>query len=298
MTERELEKRLHSRFGADSDVVAPLGLRTQVAAIPDAVTAPAWGLRRIFQARRPLTLLVAGLLLMLLAVGGAVAVGSGLLRLPWQTRVPVDLAGIDPCSLVSGGPSREIAVNDQGEPAIGAEHIVDYENWINGNHLAGALTPIGGSECFFLLPADGSRSQDSVLQLREQATTGAEAQEIVAMLFAPGPTPFSSGALVEQIAGQRAWVGILDQRAWVGILDERSAVHWGEITPRMAVAVFAEPYFFAVTFDIDESILNLSDAARAIWWDTYWETSFWPGIRVQAAEIVANLKQLEVAAGH
>ena len=231
------------------------------------------------------------MLLLAAALAGGIAVGSGLLRLPWQQSTPIDPASIAPCELVSGGPSREIALGDDGEPAIEAPNVVDYEGWVNGDAELEVFSAVGGKTCFFLLAPDAnnSRSQDSVLHVRSQATTTAEARELAETIFAIGSSPFDQGAFVEQVGGHRAWVGMLGERPSVrqpmfGRLVET-------FTPGMAVAISAEPYFFVVTFDIDESILDLSDAAWTNWWERQWESTFWPGIRTPVEEILTRLAQ-------
>ena len=77
MTDRELEARLRAwyRAEADGDETAPISLRREVAAIPQTPTHPT----RRFRRGRGLTLLAAAALLL---VGGAVAAGSGVVRLP------------------------------------------------------------------------------------------------------------------------------------------------------------------------------------------------------------------------
>lgn len=293
MTERELENRLRVRYGARPADGAPAALRTSVGAIPDTVAAPGWGIRSVHPAQRPLAFLAA-MLLLAAALAGGIAVGSGLLRLPWQHSTPTDPASVAPCELVSAGPSQERTVTDDGVPAIGAPNVVDYEDWVNREGDLELFSRVGGRACFFLLPTDsnGSLGADSVLHFRSQATTNAEARELAASIFAIGPSPFDQGAIVEQIGGHRAWVGILGERP--SVRQPMGVQRWAEtFTPRMAVAISAEPYFFVMTFHIDESILDLSDAARAKWWERQWESTFWPGIRTPVEEILARLTQME-----
>jgi Tol biopolymer transport system component len=78
MTDRELEERLRAWYRADvgEGETAPLPLRRDVAAISRESSRPA----RLFGRGRGLTLLAAAALLL---VGGAVAAGSGVVRLPW-----------------------------------------------------------------------------------------------------------------------------------------------------------------------------------------------------------------------
>jgi hypothetical protein len=232
------------------------------------------------------------MLLLAAALAGGIAVGSGLLRLPWQDSAPIEPAGIAPCELVSGGSSREISVSDDGVPGIGAPNVVDYEDWVNREGELELFSALGGKACFFLLPPDSgdSRRADSVLHFRSQATSGGEARELAATIFAIGPSPFDQGAIVEQVGGHRAWVGILGERP--SVLQPIGGDRWLEtFTPRMAVAISAEPYFFVVTFHIDESILGLSDAAWTEWWERQWESAFWPSIRTPVEGILTRLAQ-------
>ena len=78
MTDRELEERLRAWYRTEVgvDETAPLPLRSDVAAIPREASRGA----RWFGRGRGLTLLAAAALLL---VGGAVAAGSGVVRLPW-----------------------------------------------------------------------------------------------------------------------------------------------------------------------------------------------------------------------
>lgn len=78
MNENELERSLRSwhRARVDADERAPIGLRSSLALIPQAAPAPG----RPFD--RPRFVLLAAALLTALLVGGAIGVGSGLIRLP------------------------------------------------------------------------------------------------------------------------------------------------------------------------------------------------------------------------
>ena len=98
MTDRELEARLQAfyRTEAGEDAAAPLAMRRDVAAIPRTIPQRA----RWFRRGRPLTLLAAAALLL---VGGAIAAGSGLVRLP---------------SLVPPEPAPSLAVVATASPAV------------------------------------------------------------------------------------------------------------------------------------------------------------------------------------
>lgn len=82
MTEREFEQRLRAYYRAEAEAAGrlPRELRESVWSIPDRMP------RSIgfFQTRRGFTMLAAMAMLMALLVGAAVAIGSGLLRLPWE----------------------------------------------------------------------------------------------------------------------------------------------------------------------------------------------------------------------
>lgn len=82
MTERELEQRLRDWFQAEigDGLEAPAGLRASVAGIPDTMLTPV----TVFGGRRNLALLAVAAMLAALLIGGALAVGSGLIRLPWM----------------------------------------------------------------------------------------------------------------------------------------------------------------------------------------------------------------------
>lgn len=95
MNDRELETRLRARYRvrAGTTEPAPLTLRRDVAAIPRTASVP----RRPFGRGRGMTLLVAAAVLV---GGGALAAGSGILRLP--SRVPpVPAPSVDPLAIRS-----------------------------------------------------------------------------------------------------------------------------------------------------------------------------------------------------
>jgi hypothetical protein len=82
MTERELEQRLREWFQTEigDGLEAPAELRASVAGIPDTMPTPV----TVFGGRRNLALLAVAAMLAALLIGGALAVGSGLIRLPWM----------------------------------------------------------------------------------------------------------------------------------------------------------------------------------------------------------------------
>ncbi|MEK6191384.1 MAG: hypothetical protein AABM41_03545 [Chloroflexota bacterium] len=81
MTERELEQRLRAWFQAEvgDGLQAPAELRASVVGLPDTMPTPV----TLLGGRRNLALLATAAMLTALLIGGALAVGSGLIRLPW-----------------------------------------------------------------------------------------------------------------------------------------------------------------------------------------------------------------------
>jgi hypothetical protein len=82
MTEHELEQQLRAWYRSEADAAgsAPLHLQVSVSAIPDELPAR----RGLFGMRRNMMVLAAAALLVALVVGGAIAVGAGLLD--WLIR--------------------------------------------------------------------------------------------------------------------------------------------------------------------------------------------------------------------
>ncbi len=116
MTDRELEQRLRSWYGAEIrvDEVAPLALRRDVAAIPRIAPQPA---RPVGRGPR-LTLLAAAALLV---AGGVVAAGSGLLRL--TSLVPPEIAPSLPVVIQASPAPETVAPSptaNDGIPATAA----------------------------------------------------------------------------------------------------------------------------------------------------------------------------------
>jgi hypothetical protein len=95
MNDRELETRLRARYRARASETesAPLSLRQEVAAIARTATPR----RRLFGRGRGITLLAAAAALVL--VGGALAAGSGVLRL--RSNVPPPAASFGPVAVAS-----------------------------------------------------------------------------------------------------------------------------------------------------------------------------------------------------
>jgi dipeptidyl aminopeptidase/acylaminoacyl peptidase len=108
MTDHELEQRVRAWYRAEigDGEAAPIDLRIAVVAIPQAAAIPA----RRFGRRPGMTLLAAAAVLL---VGGALAAGSGLVRLPAVTLVPPSPApslGVVPSATAteaSAGPTEQ-----------------------------------------------------------------------------------------------------------------------------------------------------------------------------------------------
>lgn len=114
MTDDQLEARLRDWYRAEipADESAPAGLRSSLATMPQ--TSPAS--RRWLAPQRRLTLLAAAALLAVAIVGGAVAVGSGIVKLPSvpPSTVPppassTPTASASPSAAVVASPNPELA---------------------------------------------------------------------------------------------------------------------------------------------------------------------------------------------
>ena len=94
MTQRDLERRLREYYAAKSPLAdtAPADLRAAVLNVPDAGVAPLGE-----RTNRQLVVLLVAALLAALLVGAAIAIGSGLVRLPWLSER--DGGGVLPASL-------------------------------------------------------------------------------------------------------------------------------------------------------------------------------------------------------
>lgn len=81
MTEREFEQRLRGFYQLEVEAAGrvPAELREKVWSIPDRMP----GKAGLFQSRRAVVLFAAAMLTALL-VGGAIAIGAGLIRMPWE----------------------------------------------------------------------------------------------------------------------------------------------------------------------------------------------------------------------
>ena len=239
-------------------------LRPSIAAIPDAFpprrSAP-WG-----PLADPRTMaILAALLALTVLVGSALAIGSGLLPVPWQEPTRVHPGAIDPCSVVAGGPSA-VTQNVTGGP------FLDYEQQANSSPPR--INSFEGGGCVYLATDD--HSSLALFQLRDQITSTEEASEVAAQLFLTGAAPFSTGPLPLTVEGHHAWVG-------------RLAVDWDRRSSdspyRVGLAVSAAPYFFIVVPEVDTP-LDLTDEAGVLWWEHHIE----PKARALAAELIARLE--------
>ncbi len=131
MTEHELEQRLRAWYRAEVEsATAPSALQASVAAIPAQLPYRA----RFFQTRRRFVLLAATAMLAALLIGGAIAIGSGLLRLPW---LPDD---------------RNLAI---GRPSGWVAYVVALTDW---NTPDGPTYESPGSPTRIALVRDGESS--------------------------------------------------------------------------------------------------------------------------------------------
>jgi hypothetical protein len=125
MTHDDLERRLRAWYEAEigNREAAPLTLYASLAKVADDAPAPA----RRFTARRYFLLLAAATLILSLLVGGTIAIGSGLLRLPWavdEVPAPVQALRWTPASLDEDWPVA-IRIEPSGAavivPLVGAD---------------------------------------------------------------------------------------------------------------------------------------------------------------------------------
>ena len=240
-------------------------LRPSIAAIPDAFpvrrSAP-WGL---FGDRRTMAILAA-VLALTVVVGSALAIGSGLVPVPWQEPTRIHPGAIEPCSVVAGGPSART------QNIIAGDLVGDFEEQANSSPPR--INSFEGDGCLYLATDD--RGSLALFQLRDRITTTEEASDVAARLFRTGAAPFSTGPLPLTVEGHRAWVG-------------RLAVDWdrgpSDSSYRVGLAVSAAPYFFIVVPEVDTP-LDLSDGAGLLWWEHHIE----PQARALAAELLARLE--------
>jgi hypothetical protein len=151
MTDRELEQRLRAWYAAElaETQQAPIELRERIAAIPDSYPAP----RRPLARPRDLRLLAVAAILL---VGGALAAGAGLVRLPSVVRpAPSDAVLVTPVPSPSATPTATASP----PPPPNA--------WITGQQLADLLSRENG---YKWVSADGGDGR-TILQLDRPPTS-------------------------------------------------------------------------------------------------------------------------------
>ena len=263
MLDHELSTLIRDWAGAEAADGPSPSLRQRIIAIPDVVAsrrgAASFGNRRTL-------LLLAAVLAMTVALGGALAVGAGLIHLPWQESDPIHPGAIDPCSVVAGGPSTQQTRN------LLDGSVFDMEE--EANSSPPRINSFDGGGCLYLATDDVSSL--ALFQLRNQITPTDRAEEVAARLFRAGAPPFSTGPMRLSVEGHPAWVG-------------RLAVVWaGRATDspyRVGLAVSADPYFFIVVPEV-QTALDLTDRAGLSWWANHLE----PQARALAGELLARLR--------
>ena len=278
MTERELATLLRDWADAEAVDGPSAALRPRIVAIPEVVQPGRWGSGPTRFGDRRTLLIMAAVLAMTAAVGAALAIGSGLVPVPWQDSTRIHPGAIDPCSVVAGGPSQQV-------PELGSPYtyqggsgpddhlvkLVDFEEQENARQTP-RLNSFDGGGCLFL--ATDRHDSLALFQLRQHVTTTEDAAEVVASLFRTGRTPFSEGPVRTAVQGHPAWVGLV-------------ATPGRDDPYRVALAVSAAPYFFVVVPEVDKR-LQLSDGAGLAWWEGYME----PQARALANQVLAQLEEL------
>jgi WD40 repeat protein len=157
MTDQELDRLLRAWYGAEFDEAAsaPIGLRAAVAAIPRTLPRRArwWGRSRGF------TLLAAAALLL---VGGAVATGSGLLRLPSPvTPQPVpSLLVLSPAPPAEVSPSPVPSLVAAARPGALIAYIQSTQKADKGNNCGYNADPTCPIPRLWIVGSDGSRPHE------------------------------------------------------------------------------------------------------------------------------------------
>ena len=263
MNESELNALIRDWSRSEAADGPSASLRPSILAIPAIEARPrSWVGSSFGDPRRQMIL--AALLALTVAIGGAAAIGSGLVQLPWQQSTRTHPGAIDPCSLVAGGPSAEI--RNLGGGTVDAEQ--------DANLRPPRINSFNGGGCLFLQTEDPSSF--ALVQLRNEVTTTEQATEVAAGLFRMGQAPFSSGPVPTFVDGHPAWVGRL------------AVTGQGFDDPyRVGMAVSAAPYFFIVVIDV-RTALDVSDGAGLLWWEGHVEQR----ARTLARELIAKLEGL------
>lgn len=141
MTDDQLDQHLRAWYRAEIGDVgpAPPSLYASVAGIPDATPAP-------IGSRRSWILLAAATMLLALFIGAAVAIGSGLLRLPWVVDDELPLVAAE-----SGAPSPSAAASAERSasptPVAGAcgdmDNVAAELGAVSGRGWPGPASPAG-----------------------------------------------------------------------------------------------------------------------------------------------------------
>ena len=144
MTSDDLERRLQAWYQAEVGTreVAPASLYASLAEVADASRAPG----RRFGTVRSVALLVAAAITLSLLVGGAIAIGSGLLSLPWAVdEVPRAQPMVWSESSLDG--DWPAAIRDEGPGTAAVLPLVDA-SLVDGSlgHHTDALGDVGPAE--------------------------------------------------------------------------------------------------------------------------------------------------------
>jgi hypothetical protein len=276
MSERELAALIRDWAAAEATDGPSVALRPRIVAIPDTTPHRRLGTSAPFADRRTV-LILAAVLALTMAVAGALAIGSGLVPVPWQDSTRIHPGAIDPCSVVAGGPARQVP--ELGSPYMWLggsgpdDHLVQLEDYEEQrNRRPPRINSFEGRGCLYLT-GDGPFPPLALFQLREHVTSADDAAAVVASLFRTGSPPFSAGPMRTVVQGHPAWVGLV---AVPGGL--------GDDPYRVGLAVSADPYFFVVVPEVDTG-LQLSDGAGHAWWEGHME----PQARALATELLERL---------
>ena len=154
MTDDELEQRLRAWYRTEvgEDDTAPLSLRRDVAAIPRPSSRPA----RRFGRRRGVTLLAAAAVLL---VGGAVAAGSGLLRLP-SLVPPEPVPSLAVVPTLSPAPSETPSPTETSRPGALIAFIRTTDKPTNGGKCGPEAAPTCPAPRLWIVGSDGSGAHE------------------------------------------------------------------------------------------------------------------------------------------
>jgi hypothetical protein len=227
--------------------------------------------RRGIAPRRAFIGLAAVLLLTAVLIGGMVAVGSGLIRLPWETRIPLDPAAVDPCSIVPGWAPTEVSEGDTWDPTgrISAE-----------DRASRAIGP--GCGLLVSYPSVGGDELTRRLHWRAERTTPEDAAALADRFFADRRPPFTDGPFAEETDEYRLWFGRVPTSARAEVAPFFVEESY------FAVAVLDEPYFFVIDVPVMSTAVP-SYEAGVIWWERWIR----PAVLAEVEEILARIRELE-----